>query len=83
MLDPRGVTTRNSAGEIHGFVSGGGPARAEVALWTDDVDKALESLMWRGVGRLSAPHDFGAVRGAWVTNPDGNPIRIVAKAKGR
>jgi catechol 2,3-dioxygenase-like lactoylglutathione lyase family enzyme len=79
-----GVATTDSVGEIHGFKAGGGPPRAEVVLWTDDVDREYASLTERGVRPLSAPHDFvETVRGAWVVDPDGNPIQIVSKSKAR
>ena len=79
-----GVGTNDSVRDIHGFISGGGPPRAEVCLWTDDVDGAFASLTERGVKPLTAPHDFvGTVRGAWVLDPDGNPIQIVSKITGR
>ena len=77
-----GVGTTSSVREVHGFNTGRGPPRAEVVLWTDDVDKALANLIERGVKPLSASHDFvGTVRGAWVLDPDGNPIQIVSKIK--
>ncbi len=79
-----GVGTSDSVLKFHGFSTGGGPPRAEVVLWTDDVDKAFSSLIEKGVKPLSAPHDFaGIVRVAWVTDPDGNPVQIVSKTKAR
>ncbi|MDG6991546.1 MAG: VOC family protein [Nitrososphaerota archaeon] len=79
-----GVGTSNSVREVHGFSTGGGPPRAEVVLWTDDVDKAFASLTERGVTPLSAPHDFvGTVRGTWILDPDGNPVQIVSKIRAR
>jgi catechol 2,3-dioxygenase-like lactoylglutathione lyase family enzyme len=66
---------------MHGLATGnGGPPRAEVVLWTDDVDRAYAELMAKGIRSLSEPHDFiGALRGAWVADPDGNPVQIVAR----
>jgi catechol 2,3-dioxygenase-like lactoylglutathione lyase family enzyme len=77
-----GVATRASVKEIHGFGAGGGSPRAELVLWTDDVDKAFASLIEKGVRSLSSPHNFiGTLRGAWIVDPDGNPIQIVSKIK--
>ncbi|MDI3340417.1 MAG: hypothetical protein QJR03_07775 [Sphaerobacter sp.] len=54
--------------------------RAEVCLWTDDVDRAYAELVAKGAQPLSSPHDFlGRLRAAWVADPDGNPVEIVAE----
>lgn len=57
-----------------------GLPRAEVALWTDDVDAAVGELVAHGVPVLSKPHDFVAtLRAAWVADPDGNPVQLVMR----
>jgi catechol 2,3-dioxygenase-like lactoylglutathione lyase family enzyme len=77
-----GLASIESARAIHGLEVGSGPPRGEVALWTDDVDDAFEKLKAKGARVLSTPHDFiGTVRGAWISDPDGNPIQIVAKRR--
>jgi catechol 2,3-dioxygenase-like lactoylglutathione lyase family enzyme len=75
-----GLASIESVRRIHAFDVGPGSPRAEVVLWTDDVDKTFARLTAKGVVPLSAPHDFiGTLRGAWVADPDGNPVQIVAK----
>jgi catechol 2,3-dioxygenase-like lactoylglutathione lyase family enzyme len=75
-----GLAAIDSALDTHGLVVGGGPARAEVAVWTDDVDEVYGGLTGRGVVSLSPPHDFGpGLRAAWIADPDGHPVQIVAR----
>lgn len=57
-----------------------GAPRAEVVLWTDDVDAAYAALVAAGAPSVSPPHDFlGFLRAAWVMDPDGNPVEIVMR----
>lgn len=57
-----------------------GLPRAEVVLWTDDVDTAVAELEAQGVPVLSKPHDFvETLRAAWVADPDGNPVQLVMR----
>lgn len=74
-----GVSTTEALRRNHGLTAGGGPPRGEVVLWTTDVDTAYASLRFNGATSLSAPHDFagGALRAAWVGDPDGNPVQLV------
>jgi catechol 2,3-dioxygenase-like lactoylglutathione lyase family enzyme len=76
-----GLASTKSAKNTHGLTTGGRNPRAEVCLWTDDVDRAHAELVDRGVPSLSAPHDFldGRLRAAWLADPDGNPVEIVAE----
>ena len=76
-----GLASIDSARKTHGLTTGGGNPRAEVCLWTDDVDGAYAELVALGVPSLSAPHDFldGRLRAAWLADPDGNPVEIVAQ----
>jgi catechol 2,3-dioxygenase-like lactoylglutathione lyase family enzyme len=77
-----GVASIESAGRIHGLEAGGGPPRAEVVVWTDDVDLAFAKLIATGVPPLSEPHDFLAnLRAAWVADPDGNPVQMVMRQR--
>lgn len=80
-----GLATIDSLREVHGITtSGSGPPRAEVVVWTDDVDLACAELAARKVRTLSAPHDFaGSLRAAWVADPDGNPVQIVMRRPGQ
>jgi glyoxylase I family protein len=74
------VSTLEALQRDHGLTGGGGPPRSEVVLWVTDVDAAYSWLGARGAPRLSAPHAFaGTLRGAWVADPDGNPVQLVAR----
>ena len=76
-----GLASVASALEAHGLTTGGGNPRAEVCLWTDDVDLAFAKLVASGAPVMSSPHTFldGQLRAAWVADPDGNPVEIVAR----
>lgn len=75
-----GFATIESARRLHGLAAGSGPPRAELVLWTDDVDAAYAALTEKGAHPMSPPHDFiGNLRAAWVADPDGNPIQIVMR----
>lgn len=66
--------------DMHGLDVDAGPRRAEVAVWTDDVDAAFARLVAAGAQPLSPPHDFiGRLRAAWVADPDGGPVQVVAE----
>ncbi len=77
-----GVSTLEALRRDHGLPGGGGPPRAEVVVWAADVDSAYAWMLSRGAPSLSPPHDFagGALRSAWVGDPDGNPLQMVSKA---
>jgi catechol 2,3-dioxygenase-like lactoylglutathione lyase family enzyme len=78
-----GLAANDSVREVHGFETGGGPPRAEVVVWTDDVDTAVAGLAERGTRVLSPPHDFlASLRAAWVADPDGNPVQVVTRRGG-
>jgi catechol 2,3-dioxygenase-like lactoylglutathione lyase family enzyme len=75
-----GFASVDSLREVHGITTSPGSPRAEVVVWTDDVDRAYASLAARDVRTLSAPHDFlGTLRAAWVADPDGNPVQVVMR----
>jgi catechol 2,3-dioxygenase-like lactoylglutathione lyase family enzyme len=75
-----GLGSIEAARRVHGLDVVPGPPRAEVCLWTNDVDRAHSELVSRGVQSLRGPHDFGGrLRSAWVLDPDGNPVEIVAE----
>jgi hypothetical protein len=55
-----------------------------VALWTDDVDEAVAPLVDKGVRVISPSHNFletPPLRAAWMEDPEGNPVQIVARRK--
>ncbi|HEU0164997.1 MAG TPA: VOC family protein [Thermomicrobiales bacterium] len=75
-----GLADFEAAKRDHGLPAAPGPTRAEVAIWTDDVDAAYADLIANGAGPLTPPHDFiGTLRAAWVLDPDGGPIQIVMR----
>jgi catechol 2,3-dioxygenase-like lactoylglutathione lyase family enzyme len=75
-----GVSTLEALERHHGLTGGGGPPRAEIALWASDVDGASAWIKKKGAASLSEPHDFaGVLRAAWVADPDGNPVQIVMR----
>jgi catechol 2,3-dioxygenase-like lactoylglutathione lyase family enzyme len=78
-----GLASVDSLREVHGITTSPGPPRAEVVVWADDVDEAYAALVASQVRTLSAPHDFpgGALRAAWVADPDGNPVQIVMRRR--
>lgn len=78
-----GVASIEGAMVDHGLVLNPGPPRAELVIWTDDTDEAYMTLTEKGAVSLSAPHDFlqSSLRAAWVADPEGNPIQIVAQRK--
>ncbi|NYJ06571.1 VOC family protein [Petropleomorpha daqingensis] len=78
-----GMAGIEAARAMHGIDVGGDRPRAEVVLWTDDVDAAFEAVVAGGARPLAAPHDFlGSVRAAWVADPEGNPVELVMRRNG-
>ena len=73
-----GFADIEAARAMHGLVVEPGPKRAEVALWTDDVDTAYERIP-AGATSLSPPHEFIGRRAAWVSDPDGGLIQLVSE----
>ena len=77
------VSTLEALKRDHGLSGGGGPPRAEVVLWVVDVDAAHAWMRSQGAPSMSPPHDFaGVLRAAWVGDPDGNPVQLVARSRG-
>ena len=76
-----GIATLEAAKEHHGLRPGGDGRWIEIVLWTDDTDGALSALVAKGAPLLSPAHDFldGALRAAWIADPDGNPIQLVQR----
>jgi len=78
-----GIAAASSAAADHGLeLDLSKPGRGmEIAVWTDDVDAAFARLTEAGARTLSEPHDWldGALRVAWVADPDGNPLELVER----
>lgn len=76
-----GLASKEAGRLMHGLPLGpGGAPRAEIVLWTEDVDAAYAMLVASGAPSVSLPHDFlGSLRAAWVMDPDGNPVEIVSR----
>lgn len=63
-----------------GLTGGGEMPRGELVVWSEDVDVAYAWLVAQGARSLVPPHDFATVlRGAWVADPDGNPVQVVTR----
>jgi catechol 2,3-dioxygenase-like lactoylglutathione lyase family enzyme len=78
-----GLATIESLRDVHGVTVGPGSPRAEVVVWTDDVDAVFADLIGKGVRVLSPPHDFlASLRAAWIADPEGNPVQIVMRRGG-
>jgi predicted enzyme related to lactoylglutathione lyase len=76
-----GLASKEAAIKTHNLPLGQSTSpKAELVLWTDDVDHEYQTLTKKGVQELTPPHDFlGVLRSAWVMDPDGNPIQLVMK----
>lgn len=75
-----GLASIDAARNVHGLDVGGGKPTGEIVLWTDDTDKEYEQLIAKGVRSITPPHNFlGRLRAAWLADPDGNPVEIVAE----
>jgi len=80
-----GLAAKEAGQSMHGLPLGpGGFPRAELVVWTENVDEAYAELLAKGVPSVSAPHNFlGMLRAAWVMDPDGNPVEIVQRLAAR
>ena len=78
-----GIASVDAAAADHGLSPELGGRPIEIVLWTDDVDRDHRRLTADGAPTLSRPHDFldGALRAAWVADPDGNPIQLVQRRR--
>jgi catechol 2,3-dioxygenase-like lactoylglutathione lyase family enzyme len=75
-----GFASVAAAQAYHGFDADRAETRAEVVLWVANCDEAYAYLLARGATPVSEPHDFiGTLRGAWVADPEGNPVHMVAR----
>ena len=76
-----GIATLEAAKAHYSLRPGGEGRGIEIVLWTDDTDAALSALVAKGAPLLSPAHDFldGALRAAWIADPDGNPIQLVQR----
>lgn len=78
-----GIASVDAAAADHGLSPELGGQPIEIVLWTDDVDREHSRLTAHRAPSLSPPHDFlsGALRAAWVADPDGNPIQLVQQRR--
>lgn len=79
-----GLASIPAARAMHGLPLNPGLPRGEIALWTENVDSAYETLIGQGIRSISAPHNFldtPPLRAAWVEDPEGNPIQMVCVRK--
>jgi lactoylglutathione lyase len=76
-----GLASREAGRTAYGLPLGNaGNPRAELVVWTDDVDEVYTRLVQKGVPSISSPHDFlSSLRSACVIDPDGNPVGIVTR----
>jgi lactoylglutathione lyase len=75
-----GLGTLEAAREVHGVDPAPGSPAMALVVWTDDVDRAYETLIAAGVPSVQPPHDTGNDnRTALLRDPDGNLVEIVAK----
>ncbi len=75
-----GLASREAARDAHGLDPGAGAPQAELVVWTDALEDDYRGLLDKGARSLREPHDFGgALRAAWIADPDGNPIQVVQK----
>ena len=77
-----GIESQEASQTLHGLplVEPRGFPHAELVLRTENVDEAYARLMEKGVVSISAPHDLlPSLRVAWISDPDGNPVRIVTR----
>ena len=73
-----GIASIESTRDDHGLDPVAEGQRAAVILWTDDVEKAHETLVAAGCPSLAKPHVWlDRLRIAWLADPDGHPIQIV------
>lgn len=58
-----------------------GLPQCDVTLWCDDADAAYHRLLAAGATHVSEPHDFLDNRAAWVKEPGGHLVSVVAKRR--
>lgn len=77
-----GVADHSSGEDMHAL--GGstpGLPQCDLTLWCDDADLAYEGLLAAGATPVSEPHDFLGNRAAWVKEPGGHLVSVVAKVR--
>lgn len=75
-----GIADVEAARNDHGLDPDLDGQAVELVLWCDDTDAAFARLTAAGAPALSPPHDWlSNLRLAWVADPDGNPIQLVAR----
>ena len=77
-----GIESQEASQTLHGLplVEPRGIPHTELVLRTENVDEAYARLVEKGVVSIRAPHDLlPSLRVAWISDPDGNPVRIVTR----
>lgn|SRR5690606_1895350 len=77
-----GIADVEAARHDHGLSPNLDGQAIELVLWCEDTDGAFARLVTAGAPVLSQPHDWlDDLRLAWVADPDGNPIQLVARRR--
>lgn len=73
----------HAAGERMHALGGATPGlpQCDITLWCDDADAAYHHLLGAGATPVSDPHDFLDNRAAWVKEPGGHLVSVVAKRR--
>jgi catechol 2,3-dioxygenase-like lactoylglutathione lyase family enzyme len=79
-----GIASGESTRDDHGLDPVTSGQRVAVVVWCDDVPKAYDELVGRGVTALKPPEPWlGRLLIAWVADPDGNPVQLVQDKPGQ
>lgn len=74
-----GLTSAAALERLTSLSADPGRPSAEVVLWCSDVDALHAAAQALGARSVAAPRVFhGRLRAAWVEDPEGNRVKIVA-----
>ena len=74
-----GLTSAEALERLAGLAAEPGRPSAEVVLWCTDVDALVAVAQALGARPVAPPRVFdGRIRAAWVEDPEGNRVKIVA-----
>ncbi|KRF13965.1 hypothetical protein ASG90_14280 [Nocardioides sp. Soil797] len=79
-----GLALPGPAAQSHDLTPVTSGHRAAMTLWTDDVEAAHAHALAAGGTEHRGPHSFldGALRVAFVEDPDGHPVQFVQRTEG-